>query len=143
MSRFVKTSNRSRSAGFTLLEVLATLLILSVALGVLWPSFSGGFASLDRSAFHAMALAEARSQLDRLGSEVPLTEGELTGVSERGLSWTIRLLREGDAPSGPLSEEFGNALVIPYEVEVIVSDAAGQRLSIKTLRLATVEQGVR
>ena len=136
----MKTPNRNRAtAGFTLLEVLVAFLILAGALGVLWPSFSSGLASLDQSAFHAVALAEARSQIDRLGSEVPLAEGELAGVSETGLSWVMRLHRQdGTSPRWP-SDETDGALFVPYEIEVVVSDTAGRTLAIKTLRLAIIE----
>lgn len=136
----MKTSNKGRAdAGFTLLEVLVAFMILAVALGVLWPSFSSGLAGLDLSAFHAVALAEARSQIDRLGSEVPLAEGELAGVSEAGLSWVMRLHRQDGTWSGRPSDETDGAIVIPYEIEVVVSDAAGRKLAIKTLRLAVAE----
>jgi general secretion pathway protein I len=135
------TPNRSRrAAGFTLLEVLVAFLILAVALGVLLPSFSSSFASLDRSKFYALALAEARSQIDRLGIEIPFAEGELTDVSEAGLSWVVRLHRQDDAWSERPGDETTGPRVVPYQVEVVVSDAAGQMLAIKTLRLAIVEQ---
>ena len=137
----MKTPNRGgRAAGFTLLEVLVAFMILAVALGVLLPSFSSSLASLDVSTFHAVALAEARSQIDRLGSEARLEEGELTGVSQAGLSWVMRLYRQDDAWSQRPSDGTDDGLVvIPYEVEVIVSDTAGRMLTIKTLRLAIVE----
>src|SRR5688500_14186729 len=60
-----------RCAGFTLMEVLVALLILGLAFGVLLPSFSFGLNSVDRTRFHVLALSEARSQIDRIGSEVP------------------------------------------------------------------------
>jgi general secretion pathway protein I len=124
-----------RCAGFTLMEVLVALLILGLAFGVLLPSFSFGLNSVDRTRFHVLALSEARSQIDRIGSEVPLVEGEFSGTSNLGLGWAIHLRRHA---SGPTTSETGEeTTVIPFEVEVTVHDAAGQRLTIRTLRLAT------
>ncbi|MGH6879703.1 MAG: type IV pilus modification PilV family protein [Hypericibacter sp.] len=131
----MKTSTeRTCDAGFTLPEILVAFVILVLALGVLLPSFSNGLASLDRSTFQAAALAEARSLIDRLGTETPLEEGTLTGTSAIGLDWVIHLRPqrnpEGRGGGGDL------LAVIPYEIEVAVSDNAGQTLTIKTLRLA-------
>ena len=139
MSRFVKTFNRARdSAGFTLPEVLVAFLILAISLGVLWPSFGGGLASLDSSTFHALALAEARSQIDRLGAEVPLEEGELAGETEAGLSWIMRMHQDESLSSRPIDQSNG-PYIVPYVVEVVVTDHADRMLTIVTLRLASVE----
>ncbi|HEV8262434.1 MAG TPA: hypothetical protein VGQ19_16980 [Burkholderiales bacterium] len=113
-------------------------LVLALSLGVLWRSFSGDLASLDSSAFHALALAEARSQIDRLGTEVPLEEGDLSGETEEGLSWVLHVRRD-DTWSNRLSDDSDRALVILYEIEVIVSDQTDRMLTITTLRLASAE----
>ena len=139
MSRFAKTFNRRRdSAGFTLPEVLVAFVILAVSLGVLWPSFGGSLASLDSSTFHALALAEARSQIDRIGTEVPLEEGEVGGDTEDGLSWIIRMYRDETWSSRPTGEPNGPHIV-PYVIEIVVTDQANRMLAITTLRLASVE----
>jgi general secretion pathway protein I len=139
MSRFAKTFNNSRgSTGFTLLEVLVAFLILAVSLGTLWRSFSGDLASLDASAFHALALAEARSQVDRLGTEIPLKEGEVSGLSEQGLSWILRVRQDDTWPSR-LDDESDSVHVVPYEIEVVVTDRAGRAITLTTLRLASGE----
>lgn len=130
----MKTSiERRRNAGFTLPEILVAFVILVLALGVLLPSFSTGLASLDRSTFQAAALAEARSQIDRLGTETPLEEGTLTGTSEIGLDWVIHLRPQQSPKGGDGAADL--LAVIPYEIDVMVSDSVGQTLTIKTLRL--------
>jgi general secretion pathway protein I len=129
---------RPYAAGFTLPEVLVAFVILSLALGVLLPSFSTGFSGLDASAFHAAALASARSEIDRLGVEIPIEEGELNGRSESGLKWDMRLHVSETFDSRSRGE--GNApVVVPYEVDIVISDGAGRRLTLKTLRLALIE----
>lgn len=141
MLRFVKAINRSGgSAGFTLLEVLVALLILAVSLGVLLRSFSGELASLGLTTFHTVALAEAKSQIDRIGAEIPLEDGELSGVSEDGLSWVMRLRQDEDTQRRSFSDESDGARVIPHEVEIIITDGAGRTLTLKTLRLAIVDE---
>jgi len=139
MSRFAKTFSKTRdSAGFTLPEVLVAFVILAVSLGVLWPSFSGSLASLDSSTFHALALAEAQSQIDRVGTEVPLEEGEVGGETEDGLSWIIRMHRDDSWSSRP-TDEPNDPHIVPYVIEIVVTDQANRMLAITTLRLASVE----
>ena len=135
MSRYAKTSGERRGqVGFTLVEVLVAFLILAMALGVLLPSFSTGLRVLDRSAFQAAALAEARSQIERVGIEIPLEEGESTGRSDAGLEWTIRLHRHQplDARAARKSD---SSVISVYEVEAVVSDARDRTLTIRTLRV--------
>lgn len=139
MSRFLKTFSKTRDAsGFTLPEVLVAFVILAISLGVLWRSFGGSLASLDSSTFHALALAEARSQIDRIGTEVPLEEGEVGGEAEGGLSWIVRMRRDDTWSSWPAAESDGPR-VVPYVIEVVVTDQADRMLAITTLRLASVE----
>jgi general secretion pathway protein I len=130
--------SRRSGAGFTLPEILVAFLILVMALGVLLPSFSTGLTSIDLSAFHAEALGLARSQIDRLGVDLPLEEGELSGTSAAGLEWVIRLRRHELDAAAQQAESVAQA-VTPYEAEVAIFGTAGRTLSIKTLVLAPNE----
>jgi general secretion pathway protein I len=131
-------AERPSADGFTLPEILVAFLVLALALGVLLPSFSTGFAGLDASAFHAAALAHARSEIDRLGTEIPMEEGELTGRSQSGMEWVMRLRpTESHDPRRP--SEGDAAAVVPYEIELTIFNAAGRSLTLRTLRLAPAE----
>ncbi len=130
-------AERPSAAGFTLPEILVAFLIMALALGVLLPSFSTGFASLEASAFHAAALASARSEIDRLGTEIPMEEGELTGRSDSGLEWVMHL-RPTESHDRRRQAEGDASVVVPYEVEFAIFDA-GRSLTLKTMRLAPAE----
>lgn len=130
-------AERPSAAGFTLPEILVAFLIMALALGVLLPSFSTGFASLEASAFHAAALASARSEIDRLGTEIPMEEGELTGRSDSGLEWVMHF-RPTESHDPRRLSEGDIAAVVPYEVEFAIFDA-GRTLTLNTLRLAPAE----
>lgn len=72
-------SNRSppgRAPGFTLIEVLAALVVLSVVLGVVFRIFSGGFVAMDRTARTARALTLAESELASVLAADRATIGE-------------------------------------------------------------------
>jgi len=123
---------RRRARGFTLVEMLIAFTILAVALVALMQAFGTGFRGLHASEAHSLAVMQARSTLERVGTEVPLQPGEWAGSFDNGSHWSTRIRvyePEGDAGQ-PLQT------VVPYEVEVTVTWAGGRSVSLKTLRLA-------
>lgn len=116
--------------GFTLVEMLVAFTILAVALVALMQVFGTGFRGLRASEAHARAVMQARSTLERVGTEVPLQPGEWAGTFEDGSRWTTRVRAyEPDA-------EQAAQTVVPYEVEVTVTWDGDRSVSLKTLRLA-------
>jgi general secretion pathway protein I len=90
------------SGGFTLLEVLVALAILSISLGALFPIFSGalrGQVGLDNE---QRAIALAHAKLDALGSELPLTDGATDGTSPDGIKWHLVIAPYGSSAPGAL-----------------------------------------
>ncbi len=78
-----------RERGFTLVELLVSLAILSIALAVLFAAISS---SLDRTRKDRDASAAAllvQSLLARAGSEQPLRLGETAGVYSNGFRWRL------------------------------------------------------
>jgi general secretion pathway protein I len=119
--------------GFTLLEVLVALAILGVALGALMQVFAGGLRRVSASEDYAAATMQARAELDRLGAELPLAEGQYAGRFADGMVWTAQLRRYAEGRSGN-----NPALaVIPYEIKVTVSWGEHRSLTLTTLRLAS------
>jgi len=78
--------------GFTLLEVLVALAILTLSLGVLYQSFGLGMNTTHRAAAELNASAAAESLLDRLGADLPLHSGELSGKAEPDLNWRMAIV---------------------------------------------------
>jgi len=118
--------------GFTLLEVLVALVIFALLFGVLAQIFQTGLRQSSVAEAASAATLLARSQLARVGVEVPLAEGETLGETEDGLRWrTVIEVAE------PPSEE---QELVPYLVTVSVAWSAGPggEVTLTTLRLGAV-----
>ncbi|HLY59101.1 MAG TPA: type II secretion system protein [Stellaceae bacterium] len=117
--------------GFTLLEVLVAFAILLLAVGVLLPLFSGTLDQSARSEEEARAASIARSLLERVGTELPLADGTLSGETE-GYGWRLAI-----EPLGS-SDDRASWAEAAHRVDVTVEwRAAGRvrRESASTIRL--------
>jgi general secretion pathway protein I len=125
---------RAGDPGFTLLEVLVALVIFALLFGVLAQIFQTGLRQSAVAEQASAATLLARSQLARVGVEVPLVEGELEGESADGLRWHT-VIEVAQAPS----EE---QALVPYLVAVSVAWGArpGEQVTLTTLRLGTLPQ---
>ncbi len=113
--------------GFSLLELLLAFTLMAVALGVLMQAFSGGTHLFRNARQQALAASLAQSQLARVGTEIPLAEGEYRGEwSDFG--WRIRLL--------PFPLEFAHPRLRLLEVEVTVDWLEASRS--RSYRLTTL-----
>ena len=101
--------------GFTLIEVLAALLVLSLILAASFQGLSGSLMAVDASATHGRALSLARSRLDLLvttASAGHQAQGEWAaapgGVTyrweESAVAYGEDLLGPGEAPGAELLE---------------------------------------
>ena len=123
---------RKRQRGFTLIEIIVALAILSISLAALFQAFSGGLRATGVTGRQASAVMLARSLLDRVGQDIPLAAGEQAGVSEDGLRWRIAI-----APSALIApERRADSPVVPLDVEVTVAADGAQPITLATLRLA-------
>lgn len=103
--------------GFTLLEVLVALAILTLSLGVLYQSFGLGLDTTKRSVRELNASAVAESILDRLGKDLPLSIGEVSGEAPPDLQWRAVIAPYGSTdPGGGGVAAFTVALFITQEV---------------------------
>jgi general secretion pathway protein I len=125
--------------GFTLIETLVALAILSIALSVLLTVFGDGIRRQGRAEQLAMATLQAQSLLARVGVDIPLKTGAATGALSKGLHWRLHVDRYGDA---------GDRKAWPsdaYQVVVEVVSEEGNRneplVRLVTLRLGPKEPG--
>ena len=93
-------SGARRERGFTLLEVLVALVIFALLFGVLAQIFQTGLRQSAVAEQASAATLLARSQLARVGVEVPLAEGELAGETEDGLRWRTAIAARRAAVRG-------------------------------------------
>jgi general secretion pathway protein I len=123
----------ARAGGFTLLEVLVALVVFALLFGVLAQIFQTGLRQSAVAEQAGAATLLARSQLARVGVEVPLAEGELDGETEDGLRWHTAIAL-AEAPSGERQS------VMPYLVEVTVAwgDGPAEQVTLTTLRLGAL-----
>jgi general secretion pathway protein I len=122
-----RREHASRS-GFTLLEILVALVIFALAFGVLAQIMQTGLRQTAGAQTRAGATLLARSELARVGIEVPLQVGRAEGETADGMRWQtdIEVAEQPD-------EDQSLAL---YEVQVTVAWGASpaERLILTTLR---------
>lgn len=129
----LKHKSQSNSAsGFTLIEVIASLAILSLALAVLFGTLSDGFYNQGRARTLAAATSLAQSVIARAGTEFPLQLGVKKGEERNGFHWTLSITPYGtpaDRDAWP---------VAAYEIvaEVFEDERSKEPLSVlETMRL--------
>ena len=125
--------------GFTLVEALVSLAMLTLGLVALVQIFGNGFRGIRAGDLDADALQWATSQLARAGTETPLKAGQQQGTSPAGMDWTITVepyvppetQHEGTRPAGL------QAYWVISEVRWKSSAfAAAQNLQLRTLKVA-------
>ena len=122
-----------RPAGFTLLEVLVALLIFGLVFGVLAQIFQTGLRQSSAAERMSTATLLARSQLARIGIDVPLEIGETE--EDAGDDFRVR------TTIVPAEFETGNDDLAAVVVEVVVAWGTppdDRQVALTTLRLAAV-----
>jgi len=123
-------------AGFTVVEVVVALTILALALGVLLNVMSSSIRQTGQAETVAEAGSLAQSLLAKIGTELPLRDGWITGQSDRGFRWRVQIDGYGE---GTDRREWP---VAAHQVlaEVLWSDGPQERsLVLTTLRLGPKE----
>lgn len=118
--------------GFTLLEVVVALLIFALSFGVLAQIFQTGFRQSAQAEAVATATLLARSELARIGVELPLEIGASEAETDDGFRVRTTVL--------PAEIDVGDDELVPFLVEVAVAwgpAERGQQVELITLRLGT------
>ena len=134
MPRSSAHRRRRRSRGFTIIEVLAALLIVALVTGVLvFEVMRGGWRGMNHSGSEIRALAIARSELAKAGVEWPLTDGVRARVFEARFNLAVEA-RPRPEPDGrtPLT----------FDVSVIVQWTEPPDNITRAVRLDTVKLAV-
>ena len=119
--------------GFTLVEVLVALAILTIALSGLMQVFSTGMRATVAAEQRTVAVLLARSLLAAIGIEEPLQAGESSGEWDDGYRWTTVVSAE------PAAQETARAQS-PHHVSVTISwGEAGRGGSVSLEGLALPE----
>lgn len=127
MSRWIDMHETEE--GFTLIEVLVALTILSIGLAALFGAFSQSMASAREAQLSMRARMLAQGALERSMVAGTLQPGVQQGTSSDGLSWRVEIAR--DTASGSTLQ--------PVRVAVTVSWSAGglpHNLTLSGLRFS-------
>ena len=119
-----------RGHGFTLLEVLVALLVFGLVFGVLAQIFQTGFRQSSTAEAVATATLLARSQMARVGADLPLEIGETEEEADGGFRVRTAIR--------PASFEQTELDLIPLLVQVTVAWGPIERerqVALTTLRL--------
>jgi general secretion pathway protein I len=144
MSRRERARDRGlERQGFTLVEVVVALVIFGLALAVLARIIQTGILQSGRADALTTATLLARSQLARIGADVPVAAGELDGDAGDGFRWRIVI-----RPAALEDDQAGAAdrpqrpAILPYQVAVTIAWGGGgpaETLTLTSLRLAAAE----
>lgn len=95
---------RSRSRGFTLLEMLVAFTILVMAFSVVLRVFASGARGSARAERHTEAVVQARGLLERYSAERPLRPLEDRGRLDSGADWSVAV-ETAEPPADGLAAE--------------------------------------
>jgi general secretion pathway protein I len=94
-SRARLTTVAKREAGFTLVEVIVALAILSVGLSALLGMISGGLQQTTNAERKAEAGSLAQSLMAQVGTEWPIKSEERDGQFPNGYKWHLKVHQYG------------------------------------------------
>ena len=130
LRRAVSGDSRRNEAGFTVIEALVAFAILSLALVGLYDALAVAYHSANASRMQEEALAVGRSQLERIGSDIPAKPGKLSGSLSDSSPWQVVITEIASNGSTP-------SLYQRYAVAYEARDAQNRPiLQLKTIRIA-------
>ena len=126
-----------RSAGFTLIETLVALVIFVAGYLLIYQSVSLGWRGAMAAHGEKEALRLARTRMASAGVETRLAEGQQSGQTTDGYTWTmnIRRYRQPDSDDGP-------AALAGFWVTVDVRWTEWALRRSRSLQLATLKLAV-
>ncbi|MBH5400952.1 prepilin-type N-terminal cleavage/methylation domain-containing protein [Bradyrhizobium sp. CNPSo 4010] len=119
--------------GFTLLEVVVSLAILSLSLGVIYHVLANALGNQSYAETVNRARLVAQGLIAKVGTDIPASAGETSGDDGHGLRWRLSRKAFGDGPGN------GRAAIMAIEVSAEVFWGEGEAeksIRLTTLRLA-------
>ena len=117
--------------GFTLLEILVALAILTITLVTLIQSISGDLRGIDRNRSHTIGLLHAQSKMAEVQAWSELEPGHWRGKFEDRYSWEVDIVRAADSGE-PEPGNKGSLLRISVRTFVNPGEAI---IELSTLRI--------
>ncbi len=82
-----------RARGFTLIEIVAALVLFAIALGIFMQMTGNSLRAARQAQHYSQAALHAQSILDAAGHGETLREGVSTGRLDDGTEWTLRVAK--------------------------------------------------
>lgn len=89
----VRIGRGARMRGFTLIEIVAALVLFAIALGILMQMTGNSLRAARQAQHYSVAALHAQSLLDAAGHGETLREGVTTGRLDDGTEWTLRVAK--------------------------------------------------
>jgi prepilin-type N-terminal cleavage/methylation domain-containing protein len=124
----VRARDRRSQGGFSLIEVVVALAIVSLMLGTIYQVSNGAVRSTVRTDNHLRALAMAQSRLAEASAMPVLKVGTVIGSAD-GVAWSRSVKPYAAAPPSPETRL--------YQVSVIAT-RNGSRVVLETLLIAGI-----
>lgn len=120
-----------RADGFSLIEVLAALVVLALVLGAAWRVIDGGLNAARLAADRARAVALAEATLSTAMAQDRVTPGDWSGEAMGGYRWSLAV-RAQAAGALPFLPARG---VAAYALTVTVRWDAARSITLSSLKL--------
>jgi general secretion pathway protein I len=111
----MNSASSRRDEGFTLIEVLVALVILTLSFAAVMGLLSSGMMSVERAEDQRLAILVAQSTLDRVEAERPLQSGQRAGPMEDRFRWRVLIEPYREIGLDP------KLAVRPYQLTVTVT----------------------
>jgi len=135
--RSLRNSPRA-SGGFTLLEVMLAFVVFALSFATVLEIMAGSMRSVRRAGDDTEVALIAQSVIDQVGTEIPLEEGQFSGVALDRYQWQLEVYLYAssgdDGRTQTLADLSGVEL---YKVDLDIDWATGRRqrnLHFSTIR---------
>ena len=136
MKRVQPIIKRDGNRGFTLLEVLIAMMVLTISIVLIFQLFSGGLRSAKLSDGYTRAIFHARAKMEATLLAERLMEGKTEGIIEEDYLWRLSITR---VDSEENSEILTKSLETLFQLtlDIIWTDGDRERtFTIHTLHMA-------
>ena len=129
----LSTGPGRKNGGFTLIETLVAMMILSIALVIVLQLFSGGLNSSQRSGAYTLAIFHAREKMEEILLPETLVDGVYEGEFADGYTWQAEIV-------SVQSEEEEDLIRIPFVTfNIIVQVGWSEGAHIRHFEISTLK----